>query len=74
MNKVMPKPSRLRKGQKVRRTGEANAPVLTFVERDELGRRSVMQCDEYKGLSGPDDQGFVVISDWDMPRKYELVQ
>ena len=67
------KPSLLRRGHCVRRKGAPNAPVLTFVARSLQHRHSKLQCDAYRGLDGPDDAGYVHISDWDMSRKYERV-
>jgi len=67
----MTTPSKLKPGQLVRRKGDKNAPIFTFVARH--GKISRCQCDKYKGLDGSDDQGFVDVSDWDMARKYERV-
>ena len=68
----MATPSKLKPGAMVRRKGEPNAPILTFVARHG-SKYCRCQCDRYKGLDGPDDAGFVDVSDWDMARKYERV-
>lgn len=67
------KPTALRPRIKVRRADQATAPVLTFVARDAARGQSTLQADAYRGLAGPDDQGFVQVSDWDMARKYTRV-
>lgn len=61
----------LRPGDKVRRKDSPSAPVLTFLARN--GSYNRFQCEDYKGMDGPDDQGFVDLSDWDLSRKYERV-
>lgn len=68
----MTTPSKLKPGAMVRRKGEPNAPIFTFVARHG-SKYCRCQCDRYKGLAGPDDAGFVDVSDWDMARKYERV-
>lgn len=68
----MTTPSKLKPGAMVRRKGEPNAPIFTFVARHG-SKYCRCQCDRYKGLDGPDDAGFVDVSDWDMARKYERV-
>ena len=68
----MATPSKLKPGAMVRRKGEPDAPIFTFVERHG-GKYCRCQCDKYKGLDGADDPGFVDVSDWDMARKYERV-
>jgi hypothetical protein len=67
------KPSALRTGMTVRRKDNPSAPVLTFVARSAHARVSTLQSDAYRGLDGPDDEGHVHVSDWDMSRKYERV-
>lgn len=67
------KPSTLRPGMQVRRSDRPDGPLLTFVRRSDSRRLSVLQCDAYRGLDGPDDEGLVHVSDWDMTRKYARV-
>lgn len=64
------KPSALRPGMHVRRNDRPDSPILTFVRRSESRRLSVLQCDAYRGLDGPDDEGLVHVGDRDMLRKY----
>lgn len=66
------KPSALRPGVQVRRKGDPKAPIYTFVCRHG-SRYNRFQCDEYRGLDGADDEGYVDVSDWDMSRKFERV-
>ena len=67
------KTSLLRQGMHVRRKGEPDAPVLTFVTRAlHAAGYCTLQCDKYCGQNGPDDKGIVHVSNWDMSRKYEL--
>ena len=67
------KPSTLRPGMQVRRTDRADAPVLIFICRESSRRQSVLRSDTYAGQNGPDDEGRVVVSDYDMARKFERV-
>ena len=53
------RPTALKPGDKV--ITDYGAHVLTFVRRDKSSFRqgiNVFQCDAYRGLNGPDDQGF----------------
>lgn len=68
----MANPKKLKAGDLVRIKGDPNAPIYTFVERIS-NRYCRCQCDTYKGLDGPDDAGFVDVSNWVMSRKYETV-
>lgn len=68
----MANPKKLKPGMLVRRKGDSSAPVFKYVSRYGL-KMSLCQCDEYKGLDGPNDPGYVHIPDWDMSRKYERV-
>ncbi len=68
----MATPSKLKPGAMVRRKGDPTAPIFVFVARHG-SKYCRCQCDRYKGLDGPDDLGFVDVSDWDMARKYERV-
>jgi len=68
------KPSCLRAGMCVRRVDRPDSPPLVFVHRCEVRRQSTLQCDSYRGQGGPDDAGYVQISDWDMSRKYVRAQ
>lgn len=67
------KPSTLRPGMRVRRRERANAPELIFICREASRRQSVLRSDAYAGQLGPDDDGRVVVSDYDMSRQYERV-
>lgn len=69
----MATPSKLKPGDKVRRKGDAAAPVLVFIALDEFRRACRCQCDRYKGLDGPDDAGLVTVPAWDMAHRYERV-
>lgn len=66
-------PSALRPGMRVRNRDRANAPALVFICRSNLRRQSVLRSEAYAGLNGPDDDGRVVVSDYDMARKFERV-
>jgi hypothetical protein len=72
MRMNMATPSTLKPGAMVRRKGDPTAPIFVFVARHG-SKYCRCQCDRYKGLDGPDDLGFVDVSDWDMARKYERV-
>lgn len=63
------RPSLLRPGVCVRRKGDANAEVYRFIERDAQRRVTYFHARKYE----PADPGIVVISDWDMARKFERV-
>lgn len=67
----MATPSKLKPGDMVRRKDRANAPIFKFVGR--RGSYCHCQCDAYRGLVSPSDEGFVDVSDWDMARRYERV-
>lgn len=67
------KPSTLRPGMQVRSTARADAPVLIFIAREPSRRQSVLRSEAYAGQNGPDDDGRVVVSDYDMSRKFERV-
>lgn len=67
------KPSTLRPGMQVRRCDRSDAPVLIFIARDSQRRQSLLRSEAYAGQNGPDDDGRVVVSDYDMSRQYERV-
>jgi len=67
------KPSALRPGIQVRRRDRSDAPVLNFICRESARRQSVLRSSVYEGQNGPDDDGRVVVSDYDMSRKFERV-
>jgi hypothetical protein len=57
------RPSKLRPGTRVLCGGR----VMTFLERQPgygpLGPRSLFQCDDYRGLNGPNDDGKCTMTD-----------
>jgi hypothetical protein len=63
------KPSALRPGDEVRRTG--GSVVLTFIERDSRRRLSVFQAVEYKGQYGQNDKGLCTVPDYQLSRSFE---
>jgi len=71
------RPSTLRAGMRVRRVDgpepSFGRPVLSFVHRDSQRRQSVLQGEAYRGQNGPSDEGYVVVSDYDMSRCYARV-
>ena len=68
----MANPKKLIPGMMVRRKDDPSAPVFKFISRYG-SKMSRCQCDEYKGLDGPNDPGYVDVPDWNMSRGYELV-
>jgi hypothetical protein len=71
------KPSSLRPGDRVRRVsgvGMKLSRVLTFIRIErQLGRKTVvLQCDDYRGQAGPDDQGLCTVSLGELARHFEV--
>lgn len=71
----------LRPGESLHRVagglGSNPQRVYTFVrwDADRRGRGAiaVLQCDEFRGLNSPDDEGRCVISARDLARQFERV-
>lgn len=74
------KPSQLRAGDKVRRVAGigTRGRVLSFIriEPRQGGRKAiaVLQCDDYRGQTGADDQGVYTVSAAELARNFEQVQ
>lgn len=74
------KPSQLRSGDKVRRVAGigTHGRVLNFIriEPRQAGRKAiaVLQCDDYRGQAGVDDQGLCTVSAAELARNFEQVQ
>ncbi len=71
------KPTSLKKNDRVKIINIMGNPVIgTFKERipRALGRKAynVIRVNEYAGLNGPDDDGTVIMSDYDVSRRCEL--
>ena len=69
------KPSTLKPGMRVLLTpslGKATARAATVIKRQPAccGRKAitVVNVDDFRGLSGPDDQGAVHLSDYEVSR------
>lgn len=68
------KPTDLVKGRKYRIKGTlGDAVVGKFIERIDRSK-SFFIVEEYKGLDGPDDDGKVQMSDYDIARKVEEIR
>ncbi len=65
------KPTSLKRGQKVQFTCIGGTFTFTFLRRDREVRpaRNWFQCDDFRGLNGPDDDGKTPLSDYDVSRK-----
>lgn len=74
------KPSQLRKGDQVRRVAGigTRGRVLRFIriEPRQGGRQAmaVLQCDDYRGQAGADDQGLCTVGAAELARNFEQVQ
>jgi hypothetical protein len=68
----------LKPGRKVLVAGIGSPQPMTFVRRDRAccGQPAVnvFQCDEYRGLNGPEDKGICTMSDYRVSRFVEVVQ
>ncbi len=74
------KPSQLRTGDKVRRVAGigTRGRVLNFIRiepRQGAGKAiAVLQCDDYRGQAGADDQGLCTVSADELARNFEQVR
>jgi hypothetical protein len=59
------KPSQLKKGDSVL----CAVRQYVFVDRDASRRVCTFQCNEFRGLNGPDDKGYVTMTDYDVSAK-----
>ena len=71
------RPTSLRPGDRIVNTTTPRPIAWTFVRRvrGQPGRpaHSVLQSDECRGLSGPDDQGFATATDYAVSRHFARV-
>lgn len=74
------RPSTLRAGDTLRRVSGVGAnPTRVFVfVRIEPGRAdrradAVLQCEDYRGLNGPDDAGLCTVSTGELARHFQQV-
>lgn len=74
------RPSTLRAGDTLRRVSGVGAHpnrrfVFIRIEPGRPGRRAdaVLQCDDYRGLNGPDDAGLCTVSAGELARHFEQV-
>lgn len=64
------RPTLLKPGRKVKCSGH----VMTFLRRDRQPCRPAVnwfQCDAYRGINGPDDDGRCTMSDYAVSRNVE---
>jgi hypothetical protein len=71
----MMKPTMLKPGDKVIVAGVLGKQEMTFLRRDKHNRQNWFQCELYRGLDGPDDDGKCYLNDYrvsrDVTRKAE---
>lgn len=72
------KPTLLKPGRKVLVSGILGHAQMTFVRRDRAccGQPAVnvFQCDEFRGLNGPEDKGLCTMSDYRVSRFVEVAR
>ncbi len=67
------RPILLKPGDEIFRAGRKHTYVFIkriSAERSPSGRaKNIFQCDVFRGLDGPEDQGIVEMSDYDVSRR-----
>ncbi len=67
------KPTLLKPGDEITRTGSPHTYVFVKripAERSPSGRtKNIFRCDAFRGLDGPEDEGLVEMSDYEVSRR-----